>query len=126
MESIFCTGGIGSSNELFRSLSNDVGITRLDEFKLIVDFCSRKLPVLKFKSPAIAEQLCKILNVYSLAHAARNDGFELPSREEAASTFLWLAAFLTIYAKVDWQNISHFLHFSLLFGYSSLFLMHCC
>ncbi len=99
MESIFCTGGIGSSNELLLSLSNDVGITRLDEFKLIVDFCSRVLPSLKKNSPAIAEQLCKILNVYSLAHAARNDGFELPSQDQAASTYLWLAAFLTIYAK---------------------------
>ena len=99
LEAIFCNGGIGSSQELFRSLSNDVGITRLDEFKSIVDFCSRELPVLKIRSPAIAEQLCKILNVYSLAHAARNDGFELPDQRQAASTFLWLAAFLTIYAK---------------------------
>ena len=112
LEDIFCKGGIASSNELLILGLNSNSLTSLDEFRLIVNGCNKIMPVLHAGSPTIALKLKNIRDVYSMAHATldNENGWQDPNK--AASCFVWVAAFLAIYAQTrlaEYQSFSVFL-----------------
>ena len=99
LQNIFINGDIANLKKLGRSWKDGADVVRLEEFNTILKKCSDTTLYLDRKSPTISSYLKKIAGVYSTAHSSAFDGHGLPHSGQASTSFLWLAAFLFLYAE---------------------------
>ena len=99
LQNIFINGDIANLKKLGRSWNDGADVVRLEEFNTIFKMCSDADLYLNRRSPTISSYLKKIAGVYSTAHSSAFDGNGLPHSSQASTSFLWLAAFLFLYAE---------------------------
>ena len=99
LQNIFINGDIANLKKLGRSWNDGADVVRLEEFNTIFEMCSVTNLHLNRSSPTISSYLMKIAGVYSTAHSSAFNGHGIPHSSQASTSFLWLAAFLLLYAE---------------------------
>ena len=99
LQNIFVNGDIANLKKLGRSWNDGADVVRLEEFNTIFEMCSVTNLHLNRSSPTISSYLMQIAGVYSTAHSSAFNGHGIPNSTQASTSFLWLAAFLFLYAE---------------------------